>query len=172
MPRIAFTLLISLVGSSACWRGAASVEAPQMSFVERVNAVTQLQQRIDALAPRMEYARQRLIGLASEAERDALRIDLARLTRESDAISDQLRQLREGGGAGPALAVAMHELDHASRALAELREDLPYAKTTEQLEALRELSRDKVRERHREIQTRLLVLPASRPRTAVRLLQY
>jgi hypothetical protein len=84
-----------------------------------------------------------LIGLASEAERDAIQRDVARIERDVDALARYAHVLGDRGDRGRALEIAVHDLGRLARELEQLREDVLYAKTVEELEALEALSKQR-----------------------------
>jgi hypothetical protein len=85
---------------------------------------------------------QRIIGLASEAERDAIRADLATLEREVVQLSHYGADSRQHGDQLAVVDRIEHKLHRTALAITSLREELRYAKTTAELEALDQLSRD------------------------------
>ncbi len=139
-------VLLSLATGAACWRGSTPAEPPQPSFIAHTNALVELDRSADALVPQLEYLMQRLIGLASEAERDAIRTDLARLERDVAQLSRYVGERRARGDNASMLDVVEEKLEHAALAVVQLREELLYAKTTAELAALDELSREQARQ--------------------------
>ena len=132
-----------LGGLGACWRGAVPPDAPAPSFIERRNALVELNRSADAVVPQLQYAMQRIIGLASEAERDAIRSDLVVLERDIARLSNYVIDRRARGDNAATLDEIERKLEQAALAVMQLREELIYAKTTAELAALDELSRDR-----------------------------
>jgi hypothetical protein len=118
----------------ACWREPARRTAPELSFVARVNAMSMLKVRIDALAPKLD-------GLASEAERGAIREDLRALTIEVRELTQLLRDARERGENPDTLAACESKLEDISIGLTHLDEELLHAKTRAEQEAFEELKK-------------------------------
>ena len=131
--------LVILVLLASCWRGGDAVTEPQPSFEQREQALRELRRRVEALAPKLEYVLQRIVGLSSEVERTAIRDDLARLDRELAALADYAADARTRGDDPAALDVIQRKLEHATLALAQLHDELRYAKTAEERDALRAL---------------------------------
>lgn len=130
--------LLVLVVLAACWREAPRRAEPELSFIARINALAELRRNVDELEPKLEAVMHRILGLASEAERDAIRqdlnalgIDVARLTDVADASRDR--------GDDPAVLDEIdRKLAHASLGLANLRDELLHAKTIAEERALEE----------------------------------
>jgi hypothetical protein len=141
MRRLAMLAILGTL--TACWRGSAPVDAAQPSFIAHANALVELDRSADALVPQLEYLMQRLIGLASEAERDAIRTDLARLERDVAQLSRYVGERRAHGDNARMLDVVERKLEQAALAVVQLREELLYAKTTAELAALDELSHER-----------------------------
>jgi hypothetical protein len=135
--RVAVLLLLLV----ACWREPARRSDPELSFVARVNAMSQLQVRIDALAPKLDVVMQRILGLASEAERGAIREDLHALTFEVRELSQLVRDARERGENPDTLAACESKLQEISIGLMHLDEELLHAKTRAEQEAFEELKK-------------------------------
>ena len=131
-------LVLLLVG---CWREPARRSEPELSFVARVNVLTELRQRVDALGPELEVTMQRILGLASEAERAAIADDLAALELEIARLSRIARDARGRGDNPELLADVERKLGYATRGLANLREDLLHARTQAEQEAFEELKK-------------------------------
>jgi len=132
-------LLVLLV--AGCWREPAERSQPELSFVARVNVLTDLRTRTSALAPKLDYAMQRIRGLASEAERAAIRDDLNALDLEVRQLSAVARDARERDENRELLDDVDRKLAQAARGLAGLHEDLLHAKTLAEQEAFDELKK-------------------------------
>jgi len=133
--------LVVLVLLASCWHGGDAVTEPQPSFVARKHALAELQRSVDTFVPKLDYVMQRIVGLASEAERESIRQDLARLDRELVALAAYETDARTRGDDPVALDAVERKLEQAALALADLRAELRYAKTTAELEALDALAR-------------------------------
>src|SRR5512139_3520789 len=92
-----------LVLLAGCWRGSAPSEPTPASFIARKNVLVELNRSADALVPQLEYVVQRIIGLASEAERDAIRSDLAAVERDIARLSRYVDERRAHGDKAVAL---------------------------------------------------------------------
>ena len=86
-----------LVLVTSCWRESSPPPAPKPSFVARVSALGELRRSTPALARRMELTMQRILGLASEAEREAIRADVAALERDVAHLIRVFETARNGG---------------------------------------------------------------------------
>jgi hypothetical protein len=140
-------LIVVVVLLAACWRGGASTQAPQPSFIARKNALVELRRSTDALFDKLERTMQQISGLASEAEREAIRIDLDVLDRDLVQLARYTAEARARGDSPSFLDSVQHKLERAALVLLSLREELRYAKTTAELAALDELSRDEGNQR-------------------------
>src|SRR5262249_36941641 len=89
----------------------------------------------------MDVAMQRIMGLASEAERDAIHDDLDALELEIRALTIGARDARERGEKRDTIDVVDRRLRHAALRVAGLREDLLHAKTQAEQEASEELKK-------------------------------
>jgi hypothetical protein len=136
------TLIVVTLTLGACWRGSASTQPPQPSFIARRNALIELRRSVNALSPRLELAVNRIVGLASEAERDAIRQDLVELEHDVAELSRYAVDARTRGDTSTLLANIERDLEGAALMLVNLRDELRYAKTAAELSALDELSRD------------------------------
>jgi hypothetical protein len=129
-------MLLVLAG---CWRGSAPAPSTQveqpLSFVVRVNGLTDLERRAATLAPRLAAATDRFLGLADEAQRDALRDDLRVLAEDVAQLVVGARTARTRGDNAAALDQVDRKLADAFAMLAKLRHGLRYANTLEQLQA-------------------------------------
>lgn len=134
--------LVIVVLLASCWRGGNRVTEPQPSFVARKQALAELQRNVDAFVPKLDYAMQCIVGLASEAERESIGQDLARLEHELIALVDYAADARTRGDDPAVLATVQRRLEQAALALTDMRVELRYAKTTAELEALDALSRE------------------------------
>ncbi len=153
--------LLVLVMLAACWRGGAAADETTPSFIAHENALAELNRSTDALVPQLEYLMQRLIGLASEAEREAIRTDLAAIERRVAELSRYVTDRRAHGDNGAMLDAVERKLEQAALAVVQLREEVLYAKTTAELAALDELSRAQAQaddERRQLLLQRLRVL--------------
>jgi hypothetical protein len=138
---LVIALLVALV-LGACWRGGASTAPPQPSFIARRNAMLELRRSVNALSPKLDLVGQRIAGLASEVSREAIGQDLADLEREVAELSRYTLDARTRGDSRAFLDAIERDLEHAALVLVNLRDELRYAKTTAELAALDELSRD------------------------------
>jgi hypothetical protein len=135
-------LLLVVVLLSACWRGSASTEEPQPSFIARKNALLELRRSTNALFDRLERTMQQISGLASEAERAAIRSDLDELDQDIVQLARYAADARARGDSPSFLTTVQRSLERAALVASSLREELRYAKTTAELAALDELSRE------------------------------
>jgi hypothetical protein len=126
---------------ASCWREVPPPDRPYVSFVARLSAIAELRRGTDALEARIATMTQRIAGLASEAEREALRADLVAFER--DLI--RLRHVAAAARArdeDPALLDAMQvKLDDAMVAAVALRGELRHARTIAEQEAFEELKK-------------------------------
>ena len=130
-------LLVVLAG---CWREPAREQTqPELSFVARMNVLADLRQRSSALAPRLHVATQRIEGLASENEREAIRQDLLALDRDLRALTQIAAECRARGEDTTELDRVDHQLARAGATLVGVHEDLIHAKTVAEREAFEEL---------------------------------
>jgi hypothetical protein len=131
-------LLVLLVAS--CWRETPR-EKPYVSFVARVHALTELRRGTESLAPRIARMDQRIRGLASEAEREALHGDMQALEQDLLRLI-QIAEAARGRNEDPALLAEIDaKLDAATVATVTLRGELRHAKTTAEQEAFEELKK-------------------------------
>jgi hypothetical protein len=135
-------MLVAPLGLAACWRGSASTEPPQPSFIARRNALIELRRSVNGLSPKLELVVQRIIGLSSEAEREAIGQDLIVLERDVAELSRYTVDARKRGDSPSFLDAIERDLQRAALVLVNLRDELRYAKTTAELAALDELSRN------------------------------
>src|SRR5689334_17388247 len=103
-------VLLLLVG---CWREPAPRSEPELSFVARVQLLRDLRARTDTLEPRMEIEMQRIDGLASEADRGAIREDLNALDHEVRQLALIAQDARSRGEATAALDAIDRKLEQA-----------------------------------------------------------
>lgn len=136
---LGFVLVVAL--GAACWRESPPPQAPKPSFVARVNALGELRRGTPAVARRMELTTQRILGLASEAEREAVRADVAALERDVAHLIRVLETARDGGEDPALLAAYARQLHDARNRVAELRAELRHARTLEEQEAFERLKR-------------------------------
>lgn len=141
MLRDSVAALLLLLGS--CWRGSAAPSDEPQPFVARINAVAELRAAADALPPRLDIVAQRIAGLASEAERDAVRQDLVELDRDVATLWRYALSLRQQGADPVTLDAITRKLARAADAVSDLRDELVYAKTVAEQQALDEQGRDK-----------------------------
>jgi hypothetical protein len=139
--RVRVLVVASVLLLAACWREPAPRTRPEVSFVARVHALADLRARTDALAPELDVAMQRILGLASEAERAALRDDLAALDAEVAQLRQIARAARERGDDPDLLASIETKLARATISLATLHDDLLHAKTLAEQEAFERLKK-------------------------------
>ena len=136
-------LLVAIVASLAsCWREAPPPSAPQPSFVARVNALAELRRSAEALEPRLEAAMHRILGLASDRERDAIRLDLDGLDHEIALIARYVDAARARGDDPRTLDDVDQKLARVRLGLANLREELAHAKTLAERAALKKIDDD------------------------------
>lgn len=132
---------------ASCWRGGGATNDPQHdppespSFVARVQGLAELAHRTAALEPRLATALRRILALASEHERAALRDELRELADEVAQLAPRLRGARARGDDPVVLARIERELADAAVMLGKLREGLAYAHSVEELNAIAD-SRD------------------------------
>lgn len=134
--------LLAIAVLAGCWRGATSASEAPPSFIARTNALTELQRSARRVGPKLAVVVQRIVGLASEAERAAIRDDLADIEREVAELSHYAEDARARGDDPAILDAVDNDLQRAALAIVQLRQDLLYAKTTAELEALDGLPRD------------------------------
>lgn len=130
--------LLVIVMLAACWREAPRRTEPELSFIARVNALAELRRNVDELEPKLEAVMHRILGLASEAERDALRQDLNALDVEVARLADVADASRARGDDPAVLDEVDRKLEHAELGLANLRDELLHAKTIAEERALEE----------------------------------
>jgi hypothetical protein len=130
--------LLMLVLVAGCWRGGpaptTTLEEP-VSFIVQVNGLAELERSTAVLETNVAIATKRLLGLADEAEREALRADLRMLADDLDRLAARARTAHARNADAAALAQIDRKLADATIALANLRHALRYAKTLEQLQA-------------------------------------
>jgi hypothetical protein len=134
-------LVLAVALGASCWRESPPPPAPTLSFVARVNALAELRRGTQAIARRMELTMQRILGLASEAEREAVRADVAALERDVAHLIRVLETARDGGEDPALLAGYATTLRDARVRVAQLREDVQHARTLEEQEAFERLKR-------------------------------
>lgn len=134
-------LIVTLATLGACWRDAPPPAQPQRSFVARVSALTELRRGTDAVARRTEATMQRIVGLASEAEREALLADVVALEEEVMRLAGVLERAREDREDPAMLAELAEKLQDAMFGVTQLRAELRHARTTAELEAFEALKR-------------------------------
>ena len=110
--------------------------APAPSFVARVHGLVELQQRASVLETRLATALRRIMALANEDERIAIRDGLRELTGDAEQLAARTRGARTRGDDPAALARIEHQLAEADIMLGKLREGLRYARTVDELAAL------------------------------------
>jgi hypothetical protein len=130
--------LLVIVVLAACWREAPPRTEPELSFVARVNALVDLRRNVDALEPKLEAVMHRILGLASEAERDAIRQDLSALAVDVARFADIADASRARGDDPVVLDEIDRKLERAELGLANLRDELLHAKTIVEQRALDE----------------------------------
>ena len=127
---------------AACWHGSGPStgteisEQQPLSFVARVNGLTELQRKTEALEPRLAAATHRILRLATEGERVAIRDCLSTLTEEVDQLRRTSRVARTRGDNSHVLDSLDAKLTDAMASLTKLGEGLSYANTIADLEAL------------------------------------
>ncbi len=130
--------LLVLVMLASCWREPARHNEPELSFVARINALAELRRSVDELGPKLEATMQRILGLASEAERDAIRQDLNALDEEVARLAQISTASRARGDDPQVLDEIDRKLAQAMLGLANLRDELLHAKTLAEERALEE----------------------------------
>ncbi len=125
---------------AACWHGGATTgtersEQP-LSFVARVNGLTELKRKTEALEPRLSAATHRVLRLSTETERVAIGDDLNALTDEVAHLTATARVARKRGDNPVVLDRVDAKLAEAAASLTKLGEGLSYANTFADLEAL------------------------------------
>lgn len=130
--------LLVIVLLASCWREPAHRTEPELSFVARVNAVTALRRNVEALEPKLEAVMHHILGLASEAERDAIRQDLNALDDEVARFAQVAAASRERGDDPKTLDEIDRKLDRVTLGLLNLRDELLHAKTIAEQRALEE----------------------------------
>jgi hypothetical protein len=138
MRLVALALIVPL---GACWRESPQPETPRRSFVARVSALTDLRRGIDALAQRTQVTMHRIVGLASEAEREALHVDVVALEHEVMRLAAVLDRAREDGADPVRIRELAQRLGDSMSGVGQLRAELRHARTTAELEAFEELKR-------------------------------
>jgi hypothetical protein len=137
----AMRVVVLVLAIGACWREPVRRTEPELSFIARVNQLDQLQRRCDVLASKLDVAMKRIEGLASEAERGAIREDLQALDIEVRELTRIARDARERGEDPDVLADVDDKLRYAALGLMTLQEELLYAKTRAQQEEFEELKK-------------------------------
>src|SRR5687768_12714835 len=139
MQRLVMHLGLVLVAS--CWREAPPPPTPTLSFVARVSALDELHRGTQAIARRMDLTVHRILALASEADREALRADVVALERDVAHLVRVLETARRGGEDRALLAGYARQLRDAHTRVTQLREELRHARTIEEQEAFERLKR-------------------------------
>ena len=129
-------LCIAGVLLASCWRGATPAISEPEPFVARIHALAELRAATDALPARLDIVEQRVLGLISETDRDAVRVDLAELADDIVTLRSYASSLRAQGADPQALDSIGRKLTHVSEAVAELRAELVYAHTLAEQHAL------------------------------------
>lgn len=159
-------LCVAALLLASCWRGAASPTAEPEPFVARVYALGELRRATDALPPRLDIVEQRILGLVNETDRDAVRQDLAEIAQDIVTLRSYASSLRREGADPVVLDAVTHKLARVAEALAELREELVYARTFDEQHALDEQSHGDDDTANRVLRhRRVIVHPASEPDT-------
>ena len=130
--------LVVLVMLASCWREPTRRNEPELSFVARINALAELKRSVDELEPKLDVTMQRILGLSSEAERDAIRQDLSTLDYEVARLVQIAAASRERGDDPGILDEIDRKLERAKLGLANLRDELLHAKTVAEERALEE----------------------------------
>jgi hypothetical protein len=134
-------LVVVLAG---CWRGSPSSQAQApasltqhepVSFVVRVTGLAELQHGSATLGSKLTAARQRILGLADETERDVISDDLHTLADDVARLAERSHNARARGDDAAVLDQIDRSLTDAVTTLAKLRHGLRYANTLEQLQA-------------------------------------
>lgn len=127
---------------ASCWRGTMPPSSEPEPFVARIHALAELRAAADALPARLDIVEQRVLGLISEADRDAVRVDLTELADDIVTLRSYASSLRAQGADPSALDSIAHKLTRVSEAIAELRAELVYAHTLAEQRALHEQTTD------------------------------
>jgi hypothetical protein len=139
--------LVVVVLLAACWRGggpvsegtrgvSAAERRDAVSFVVRVHGLAELQRSTAALEPKLAAAVHRILRLANEAARLALRDALRALARDVVELAARARGARLRGDDPIAIRDVERKLGDAVATLAKLRQGLHHANTIEELQAL------------------------------------
>jgi hypothetical protein len=128
-------LLVVLV--AACWRGGATTEGHEpRSFVARVTGLSELQRGTEAVHAELATALHRILRLATEEQRTAIRDDLRALAHETTQLAARARAARACGDDPAVLDRVERRLSQATVTLAQLHDGLYYARTLAELEEL------------------------------------
>ena len=127
---------------AGCWRGTTPASFEPEPFVARIHALAELRAATDALPPRLDIVEQRIIGLISEADRDAVRSDLTELAQDVVALRGYVTSLRAQGADPHALDAISHKLTRVSETVAQLNAELVYAHTLAEHHALDQQASD------------------------------
>lgn len=133
---------VAAVLLASCWRGTTPATSEPEPFVARIHALAELRGATDALPPRLDIVEQRILGLVSEADRDAVRQDLAELAQDVVTLRSYAASLRKQGGDPGELESVTHKLTRVAETVAELREELVYAHTFSEQHALDQQTSD------------------------------
>lgn len=139
MQRLLMHLGLVLVAS--CWRESPAPAGPQRSFVARVSSLAELRRGTDDVQRRLLATRQRIAGLASEAEREALHGDILALEYQVIRLGRILVTARTDGEDPDQLTGVAIRLRGAMSTIAQLRWDLRHTRTNAEIEAFEALKR-------------------------------
>ena len=133
-------LLLVLV--AACWRGGTATThgSEPRSFVARVTGLAELQRSTEAVHAELATALHRILRLATEEQRTAIRDDLRALAHETTQLAARARAARASGDDPVVLERVEYRLSQATATLAQLRDGLYYARTLAELEELERAS--------------------------------
>lgn len=127
-----------LVLLAACWRGGEITMVGQepRSFVARVHGLVELQRATEAVHGELATALHRILRLATEDERTAIRDELRVLAQETAQLAARARAARASGDDPVVLERVERSLAQAAVMLAQLHDGLLYARTLAELEEL------------------------------------
>jgi hypothetical protein len=125
---------------AACWHGVPTRteigEQQPLSFVARVNGLSDLQNKTEALEPKLAATLRRILRLGTEEERVAIQDQLGTLRDEIAQLALTARVARKRGDNPAVLDRVDARIAEAEAGIAKLGEGLSYANTYADLEAL------------------------------------
>lgn len=133
--------VVVIASLAACWRGTPTRDVTlgaqdPISFVARVNGLGELERKSDALERRLATAKHRILRLATESERVAIRDSLDAVAEEVAQLEVTARVARTRGDDRAVLDKIDRQLAEATAMLDKLGEGLIYANTIADLQAL------------------------------------